>query len=240
MFGPIHIRAKKEDIAPRALIAGDPGRIKQLSTLLEEPRLVNENRGLLVYTGKWKGVDVTLATHGIGVPSAAVVFEELAMLGVKAAVRLGTCGAMVKGMKLGDIVIATGAAYHPGGAYYQYLRENVCTATSPDYELLTNLVKTVSARGMNFRLGPVLSSDAFYAEDPEFAKKWASRGVIAVEMECAGLFMLGLMRGVKTAALLVVSDSLVEDLGYAHAEQLRDVVNESAKAVLDALVNTEV
>jgi len=89
---PLHILAKPEDIAPRVITSGDPARVKQLASYLEDARLVNENRGFLVYTGKYKGVDVTVATHMIGAPSAAIVFEELIMLGAKLIVRFGTCG----------------------------------------------------------------------------------------------------------------------------------------------------
>ena len=240
MHNPVHIKVKKGDIAERVIIGGDPARIEQLSKFLDDPKLVNTNRGFITYTGKYKGVPISLATHGIGVPSAAIVFEELVMVGAKAVVRLGGCGAMIPGLKIGDIVIPTGAAYYPGGAYYQYLREWTCTAASPDYELLKNLVEETSKRNIKYALGPVLSSDAFYAEDPDFAKKWASRGVIAVEMECSALFMLGLMRGVKTASLLMVSDSLVEDLGFASAEELKEYVERAAEIVLDALIKTNV
>ncbi|MEM4040551.1 MAG: nucleoside phosphorylase, partial [Ignisphaera sp.] len=83
-------------------------------------------------------------------------------------------------------------------------------------------------------------SDAFYAEDPEFVKRWSSRGIIAVEMECAGLFMLGAMRGVKTGALLLVSDSLVEELGFATAEELKYYVDRASRIVLEALIKVKV
>ncbi len=240
MNQPVHIRVKKGDIAERVVVAGDPARVRQVSSLLENPKLVNENRGLLAYTGTYKGVPVSIVTHGIGVPSALIVMEELIMVGAKAIVRLGSCGAMFRGARIGDIIIPTGCAYYPGGAYYQYQNEPVCGPSSPDYELLTNLVHSAEEAGIKYYLGPVLSSDAFYAEDPEFASKWHSRGVIAVEMECAALFMLGLMRRVKTAAILMVSDSLVEDLGFAGAEELREFADRSARVALNALIKTKV
>jgi len=235
LIGPIHIKASKGDVAERVIVAGDPARVEQIASLLEDVRLVNRNRGLLVYTGKFEGVPVTVALHGIGAPSASIVFEELAMLGAKIMVRIGTCGAMYKGARIGDVVVPTGASYYPGGFYYQYLREQACLCAVPSFDVVTELVKEISGEGMNFKLGPVISSDAFYAEDPEFAKRWSSRGVIAVEMECAALFSLGMMRGFKTGAVLLVSDSLVEELGFASAEELRDHVDRVTKAVLRAL-----
>ena len=103
-MNPVHILAKKGEVAERVLIAGDPGRVKLLSTLLEEPKLVNENRGFLVYTGKYKDVKVSIATHGIGGPSIAIVLEELAMLGGKVFIRYGTAGALVPELDKGDYV----------------------------------------------------------------------------------------------------------------------------------------
>jgi 5'-methylthioadenosine phosphorylase len=188
-----------------------------------------------VYTGLYKDVPISVAMHGVGHPSSMLVVEELAMLGAKIVVRFGTCGAMVKGLKVGDVVIPT-AAYHPGGAFYQYLRENVCMATAPHFEALKTLVEEMQRAGVNYAIGPIVSSDAFYAEDPEFVKRWTSRGIVAVEMECAGLFMLGAMRGLKTGSVLMVSDSLVEELGFATAEELKTYVEKVSKAVLEAIV----
>ncbi len=236
MIGPIHIKAKKGDVAERVIIAGDPARVEQLTKFLENPRLVNTNRGFIIYTGGYKGVPVSIAVHGVGHPSSMLVVEELVMLGAKVIIRFGTCGAMVKGLRIGDIVIPTGVAYYPGGAFYQYLREPVCTATAPHFEVLKTLVEEVQKSGVNYVIGPIVSSDAFYAEDPEFTKKWISRGITAVEMECAGLFMLGAMRGVKTGALLMVSDSLVEELGFASAEELKEYVERAGRIVLESII----
>uniref|UniRef100_A0A7J3JNK6 Nucleoside phosphorylase n=1 Tax=Ignisphaera aggregans TaxID=334771 RepID=A0A7J3JNK6_9CREN len=235
-MGPIHIKAKRGDVAERVIVAGDPARVEQLINMIENPRLVNTNRGFTVYTGAYKGVPVSIAVHGVGHPSSMLVFEELVMLGARIIIRFGTCGAMVKGLRIGDVVIPTAAAYYPGGAFYQYLKESICTATAPHFEVLKTLVEEVQKSGVNYVIGPIVSSDAFYAEDPEFTKKWTSRGITAVEMECAGLFMLGSMRGVKVGALLMVSDSLVEELGFASAEELRGYVERAGKIVLDSII----
>ncbi len=232
---PVHIKAKKGDIAERVIAAGDPARVKQLAGYLENPRLVNENRGYLTYTGLYNGVPVTVATHGIGAPSAAIVFEELHMLGAKAIIRLGTCGALVKGLKIGDYIVATGAAYPHGGATLGMYVPEACMATAPDFELTRLIVEELEKMGEKATLGPVFSSDAFYAEDPEFAKRWGSRGVVCVEMEVATLFALGLMRGFKTAAILMVSDSLVEPSGFADARELAPRVDRISRIVFNAI-----
>jgi len=240
MIGPIHIKAKKGEVAERVIVAGDPARVEQVASILENARLVNKNRGLLVYTGKYQGIDISVAMHGIGGPSSAIVFEELRMLGAKVIVRLGTCGAMFKGAKIGDVVIPTGASYYPGGLFRQYLGSDVCLCAVPDLEVITKIVESCRKHGLRHFAGPVISSDAFYAEDPNFASYWSSKGVLAVEMECATLFMLGLMRKFRAGALLLVSDSLVEDLGFASAEELKPYVEKAVYALLDALVSIEV
>ena len=236
---PIHIKAKKGEVAPRVVVAGDPARVEQLASMLEDARLVNKNRGILVYTGKYKGTEITVAVHGIGAPHAGLVFEELAMLGAKVMIRLGTCGAMIKGLHIGDAVIPTSASYYPGGFFYQYLREGVCVGAAPTYDVLNTLIEESRKQGLKHVVGPIISSDAFYAEDPDFVKKWTSRGIIAVEMECAALFTLGMIRGFKTGALLIVSDSLVEDSGFASAEELTPYVEKAAKVVFEALLKVQ-
>ncbi len=236
---PIHMTVSPETVAKRVVVAGDPARVEHVKELLEEPRLVNTRRAFLTYTGAYRGVPVTVAAHGVGFPSSGIVFEELSMVGAKLIVRFGTCGAMVPGMRIGDVVVPTGAAYYPGGAFYQYVREWVCCPAVPSFDVVRTLVEELEKAGIRHSAGPVVSSDAFYAEDPEFAKKWSSRGVIAVEMECAGLFTLGLMRNVKTGAALLVSDSLVEHLGYATAEELREYVLRTARALLEAVVRVK-
>ncbi|MEM1603757.1 MAG: purine-nucleoside phosphorylase [Zestosphaera sp.] len=232
---PVHLKIREGWVAERVLIAGDPARVKYLSELLNDVKLVNESRGFLTYTGYYNGFPVTIATHGVGMPSALIVLEELIAYGGKYFVRLGTAGALASGLRIGDVVIPTGAAYYPGGVFRQYYGEDVCCPSTPDFTLLRRIVEVAEERKIKYVLGPVFSSDAFYAEDPVFAKKWSSRGLVAVEMECAGLFAVSLMRGVKTACVLVISNSLVEDLGYASAEYLRERVIDIAKMILEAL-----
>jgi 5'-methylthioadenosine phosphorylase len=236
---PLHILAKPEDIAPRVIASGDPARVKQLAGYLEGARLVNENRGFLVYTGKYKGVDVTVATHMIGAPSAAIVFEELIMLGAKLIVRFGTCGGFLPEMRVGDFVIATGASYSGGGTMNTY-SPGECMAAVPDYEVLKALVDSASRLGLAFHLGPVISSDNFYS-GLEYLNRWIARGMIAVDMEAATLFLVGRHRRIKTGASFVVSDVI----GHAYekmatAEELREAVDRASRAVLDAVVSVKV
>jgi 5'-methylthioadenosine phosphorylase len=229
---------KTRDVAQRVIVAGDPARVVQLSKMLEDPKLVNENRGFITYTGKYNGVPVTVSCHGVGGPSAAVVFEELVMLGARAVIRLGSTGGFLKEMKIGEVVIPTGAAYL-GGTLRQYIPDDYISPV-PSYDVLTEIVNAVERENLKYYLGPVFSSDAFYAEDPQFLSKWVSRGYISVEMECATLFGLGMMRSVKTGSLLLISDNLAEMTPMVDAEYLRPYVEKAGRAALQALVKVEV
>ena len=232
---PVHILAKKGEVAEKVVVAGDPGRVKLLAErFLKDAVLVNENRGFLVYTGYYNNERVSVATHGIGGPSMAIVLEELIMLGGKTFVRLGTSGALVPELSLGDPVIVTGASYYPGGIVNQYFGEITCPAATPDFALTSQIANEFASRGLRFYLGNAFSSDAFYAEDEHFAKKWSERGNIVVEMEAATLFMVGRLRNVKTAAVVVVSDSLVKK-EWISKEKLEESVTRAAEAVFSAL-----
>ncbi|MDK2383738.1 MAG: purine-nucleoside phosphorylase [Candidatus Korarchaeota archaeon] len=235
---PLHILAEPGSIAERVVVAGDPARVKQLAEMLEEPVLVNDNRGLLVYTGKYRDVPVTVATHGIGAPSATIVFEELAMLGARIMVRLGTAGALRGDLDIGDLVVAAGAVYLCNGNSLGMYVPGYCYAASPSPDVTMRLVEEAGRKGEEALLAPVFSSDAFYAEDPEFARRWAEKGVAAVEMECAGLFGLGWMRGFKTGALLMISDSLVKGKEeMLTARELAPVAETAGRIVLDTLAS---
>jgi len=234
---PQHIRIRPEDLADRVVAVGDPARARFIAErFLEDARLVNEERGFLVYTGYYRGSRVSVAVHGVGGPSAAIVFEELRMLGARVIVRLGTAGGLVPQLEIGDAVVATGAAYLHGGAVGSYVPD-ACMVAAPDPLLTTELYRRAAEVHGRVYLGPVFSSDAFYAEDKDFVKRWSSRGIIAVEMEVATLYALAAMRGFKASALLVISDNLAvpgkEELKL-HRE-LEPYVEKAARAVLDTL-----
>jgi Uridine phosphorylase len=235
-MNPVHIKAKRGEIAEKVIIAGDPARVELLSKMLDNPKLVNKNRGILIYTGERDGEMITVATHGVGGPYIAIVLEELIMLGAKAIVRIGTTGAMIKEMKIGELVIPTGASYYLGGTIGQYFGRDASIVAVPDYDLLSLLVENTRKRRVKHYIGTIITSDAFYAEDPEFVTKWTSRGAIAVEMECSTLFTLGSFRKVKTGAILIISDNLIEaPEKYASAEELESYAKVAGEIVLESL-----
>lgn len=238
---PLHILAKPEEISERVIIAGDPARVKQVAQILNDTKLVNENRGFLTYTGYYKGTRITVATHGIGGPSAAIVIEELIMLGAKVIVRLGTAGGMTSDLKIGDIVIPYGVAYLNDALLKMYVKEGYLPAV-PHPEVLFTIIESANELGLDYKLGVIFSSNAFYAEDEAFIKEWLSKGIIAVEMECATLFTLGLLRRIKTGALLVISDILVgrTTKEMATAKELKDYVKRAAEVVLNTLIKVKI
>jgi purine-nucleoside phosphorylase len=214
----IHLRAEPGDYAPVVLMPGDPGRATAIAAMfdggLDKTRLVNQHRSLLGYTGTYKGEPVSVQTSGIGTPSFSIVMEELLILGVKRFIRTGTCGGIGKGLRTGDVVIAT-AAVPADGATRTYLHGDPF-APAADFELTRALVDAARARGLTPTIGVVQSVDVFYNSDPDYASKMRSRNVVAVEMEAAALFYLqmrerGRGNDVRGACILTVSDTLVKD-----------------------------
>lgn len=232
---PIHILARPGDIAEKVIVAGDPGRVDYIARMLEEPRLVSSNRGFKTYTGKYKDQIFTVACHGIGGPSAAIVFEELRMLGAKIIIRLGTAGGLVRELNLGDIVIPNIACYYKGSGTISAYMPGLAPPTAPSYDVLEALVNEARNKVKKFWIGPVVSSDAFYAEDEEFISQWVKVGATVVEMECATIFALGYLRRIKTGALLIVTDNLIDKSRIRKDEKTAEWVEEAAKIVFEAL-----
>jgi purine-nucleoside phosphorylase len=214
----IHLRAEPGDYAPLVLLPGDPGRATMVAALfdggLDATKLVNQHRSLLGYTGTYHGVPVSVQTSGMGTPSFSIVMEELLTLGVRRFIRTGTCGGIGRGLKTGDLVVAT-AAVPADGATRTYLGGDPF-APAGDFELTRALVDTARAQGIDPTVGVIQSVDVFYNPATDYASKMRSRNVVAVEMEAAALFYLAMRaRGqgedVRGACILTVSDTLVKD-----------------------------
>lgn len=186
-------------LADRALLPGDPGRALALAqALLAEPLMFNHHRGLWGYTGTAAdGEPMTIQSTGMGGPSAAIVLEELATLGLRRAVRVGTCGALDPGLALGDLLVASEAIAADGTSRALGSGERVAA----DARITDRL-----ARNGQVRSGPVVSTDLFYERDPHRNRDWHASGALAVEMEAATLFALGARLGLEVGAVLVVSD----------------------------------
>jgi purine-nucleoside phosphorylase len=211
----IHLRAEPGDYAPVVLMPGDPGRATMIAGLfdggLDAARLVNQHRSLLGYTGTYHGVPVSVQTSGMGTPSFSIVMEELLNLGVTRFIRAGTCGGIGRGLRTGDLVIATAAA-PVDGATRTYLHGDPY-APAADFEMTRALVDAAAAKGIKAVVGPVASVDVFYNTDSDYVSKWKDRGILAFEMEASALFYLaaraqGSGKDVKAGCILTVSDTL--------------------------------
>jgi len=206
---PIHVRAQPGDYAEVCLLPGDPLRATYIAeTFLEDVVQRNHERGLLGYTGSFHGVPVSVQASGMGCPSAAIVIEELVMLGVRKLVRVGTCGGLQPELAIGDLVIALSAT--PADSTASHYVGNEPHAPTADFALVHEAVHQAKHLGKPVRVGPIVSSDVFYQPDQGLAQRWSDRGILAVEMESAVLFTLGALRKIQTACLLVVSDVFVE------------------------------
>jgi DeoD family purine-nucleoside phosphorylase len=192
-------------LAERVLLPGDPGRALRLGQqLLAAPKMFNHNRGLWGYTGTASdGAPLTIQSTGMGGPSAAIVISELADLGAKRLLRIGTCGALDPTLALGDLLIATEAIAADGTS--QALGANGRVSGDPN---LTAALAT-AANGAAHQ-GPIVTTDLFYDPRPNQEEQWAAAGAQAVEMETATLFALATNRGLTAASLLLVTDRLTE------------------------------
>jgi DeoD family purine-nucleoside phosphorylase len=214
----IHLRAEVGDYAPLVLLPGDPNRATRIAELFDDglagSRLVNDHRGMLGYTGTYKGRAVSVQTSGMGTPSISIVTEELLNLGARRLVRVGTTGGIGRGVRAADIVIATAAA-PVDGATATYLHGDPY-APAADFELTRALVDAARTKGVEPHIGMVATVDVFYNPDEDYVSKWRARNILGFEMEAAALFYLaaraaGAGEDVRAACILTVSDTLSEE-----------------------------
>ena len=204
-----HINAEPSDIAKTVLMPGDPLRAQFVAKeFLDGAVLFNNVRGVQGYTGRWKGVDVSVMASGMGMPSIGIYSYELFnFFGVENILRIGSAGALSPELSLRDIVIGMGACTN--SAYAEQYGLGGSFAPICSYELLRSAVDIAESRGLSYRVGNLLSSDTFYDDNSERTLKWAKMGVLAVEMEAAALYMNAARAGKNALAVCTVSDSLV-------------------------------
>lgn len=201
---PIHVRAAAGGIAPVVLLVGDPGRATRTAALLDGARCYNEFRGLLGYTGMWRGVRVSVQTTGMGCPSAAIVCEEMAALGARTLIRLGTCGAVQPDMRATDLVIAT-AACPLDGTTATYM-EGDRYAPTATFGVVRTLVEAAEGSGRRYHVGVVATEDALYHVRGQWLERWQARGVLAQEMEASAIFTVAALRGLRAGCVLAASN----------------------------------
>jgi len=236
----IHLRAEAGDYAPVVLLPGDPNRAAWIAEKFDggsaAARQVNSHRGLLGYTGTFKGVPVSVQTSGMGAPSIAIVVEELLRLGARRLIRVGTCGGIGPGIRTGDFVIASSAA-PVDGATRTYLHGEAYAPTA-DFGLVRSLVDACTERDRRPHVGQVATVDVFYNPDADYASRWRSRGVLAFEMEVSVLYYLAARAraagaDVAAAAILTVSDVLSEVATSEETYLPLDELNRSIEVMIE-------
>ena len=203
-----HIGAKYGEIAKTMIMAGDPLRARLMADLfLENPVQVNNVRGMLAFTGTYKGKPVTVMGHGMGIPSIGIyTYELFNFYDVDTIIRVGSCGARQTYVHLGDIVIAQGSCHDSN--YGQQFDLPGHYAPIADFELCRKAVEACERLGYKYHVGNVFSADVFYSEDPRKAN-WTKMGVLADEMEAPALYMNAARAGKKALCICTVSDHIL-------------------------------
>jgi purine-nucleoside phosphorylase len=205
----IHIGAKPGDIAETVLLPGDPYRAKWAAEkFLTAPKLINEVRGMLGFTGTYKGNRVTIQGTGMGMASLSIYVNELIRdYGAKTLIRIGSCGAMQDSVAVRDVIIAMSATTvaTPSSTILRELN----FAPTADFGLLRAAADAAAKMDLGVHVGGIYSSDTFYDERPDLNTEMTRHGILGVEMEAAELYTLAARHGVRALAVLTVSDHLI-------------------------------
>lgn len=231
----IHIEAKPGEIADKILLPGDPLRAKYIAeTFLEGATCYNQVRGMLGYTGTYKGQRVSVQGTGMGMPSASIYIHELInSYDAKKLIRVGTCGSISEDVHVRDLVIAQAAATPSS-----IIRNDFPKYDFPqiaDFDLLLKSYQLAQEKGFTTHVGNVLSDDVFYKESLDEVFKLGSYGVLGIEMEAAVLYYLGAKFKVQTLGIMTVSDSLVTGEETTAAER-QTTFNEMIEVGLETII----
>lgn len=204
----IHIGARAGQIAENILLPGDPLRAKFIAeNYLEEPELYNEIRGMYGYTGRYRGMRVSVQGTGMGVPSISIYVNELIRsYGVKNLIRVGTCGGIKEDVKVRDVILAMTSCTDSNMNRLNF--PGFDFAPCADFGLLNKAYTAALGKGLSVRPGNILTADVFYRDSMEMVKKLGDHGVLAVEMETTALYTLAAKYGVRALSILTVSDHI--------------------------------
>ena len=231
-----HIGANKGDIAETILLPGDPLRAKYIAeTFLENVVQYNNIRGMLGFTGTYKGKKVSVQGTGMGVPSIGIYAHELiAEFGVKNLIRIGTAGSYQENVKIRDVVLAMSAS--TDSAINKLRFNGADYAPTANAEMLFKAHEIEKKKGLNVKAGNVFTSDTFYGDDPNAWKKWAKFGVLCVEMETAQLYTTAAKLGANALTLLTISDSFITH-EVTSAEERQTTFNEMIEVALETAIS---
>ena len=234
-----HIAAEPGQVAPYVLMPGDPLRARWIAeTFLEGATCYSEVRGMLGFTGTYQGVPVSVQGSGMGQPSLSIYAHELfSEYDVRSVVRVGSCGALTRDLRLRDLVIASGACTDSSMNRIRF--EGLDYAPVADFDLLRHAYTAATAgeRDVTTRVGLIMSSDSFYAARPELTDRMVGYGVLAVEMEASALYTLAARFGRRALAICTVSDQIVtgeQSSAQDRQETFADMVEIALSAMLQA------
>lgn len=229
----IHIGAKQGQIADTILLPGDPLRAKYIAeTFLEGAECYNEVRGMLGFTGTYKGKRVSVQGTGMGVPSISIYVNELMeSYGVQNLIRVGTCGAIQEDIKVRDVIIAMSAS--SDSQVNRLLFNQIDFAPTASFDLLHKAYQVASERNLSVKVGNIFTSDSFYRENFDLYKKLAGYQVLDVEMESSALYTLAAKYKRNALSILKVSDHILTG-EETTAEERQTTFNEMIEVALDA------
>ena len=236
-----HVQLRQGDVSDFVILPGDPGRVEFIAEHFDTATLVADNREYKTMTGKYKGRSVSVTSSGIGCPSTAIAVEELANVGAKTFVRLGTSGAMQDHTRVGDKVIATGAVRYEGTSI-QYMPIEFPAVASHD--MVSALIKSAQTANLIHHIGVVQSKDSFYGQHnpegmpiaAELLQKWdawVKGGVLCSEMEAATLFVVGSFRRLRTGAVLLVAGDQAKQESLSK-DEYKASMTESINMILES------
>ena len=230
-----HNSAEKGAFAKTVLMPGDPLRAKFIAeTYLEEPKLVNNVRGIQGYTGTYKGVPVSVMASGMGMPSMAIYSYELFnFYGVENILRVGSAGAVSMELKVRDIVLGQGAC--TSSSMQDNFGVNGHFAPLGSWDLLKCAADICEERKLRYKAGNLISSDIFYNDDPSFNQPFVNLGALAVEMEAAALYMNAARAGKRALAICTISDHVLTGEATS-AEERQTTFNEMMELALEVAV----
>ena len=226
--------AKKGDIAESILLPGDPLRAKFIAeNFLDNPKCYNEIRGMLGYTGTYKGVPVSVQGTGMGMPSMGIYsWELISYYGCKNLIRIGSAGSFQKEVKLKDIVF--GLSTSTDSNYAHTFNINGTYSPCADFELLMKAKASADKLGIPVHVGNIVSCDVFYEQQEGWWQNWAKMGVLAVEMEAAALYMNAAYLGAKALCIVTISDHFITS-ERSTAEEREKSFTEMMQIALDTV-----
>lgn len=199
-----HLLCRPGQVAPYVLLPGDPGRVLRLAKLLDDYKEISFNREFRVVTGRYKKMPVSICSTGIGGPSTAIAMEELINLGAKVFIRVGSCGASQKNIKVGDLIISD-SVIREDHTTLDYVPLNFPAIADP--EILNHLKQAATKLKAKYFVGPTVSVDALYAPKIKVTKEfWRTFGSLAQDMEASTVLTLARVKKVKAGCVLLVVD----------------------------------